>query len=107
MPRQKHLKAALHIMCYQKLMHYSRLVFNPYYPNIDHSTFQEYDWTYFYEDAVEAIPPNAPLLKGKKMNQFMFIESNHAGNKWTRRSRTRFMVYMNIPPINWYSKNSL
>ena len=34
----------------------------------------------------------------------MFIDSNHAGDKQTGRSRTRFMIYINMPIINWYSK---
>ena len=34
----------------------------------------------------------------------MFIDSNHAGDKQTGRSRTRFMIYINMPLINWYSK---
>ena len=38
------------------------------------------------------------------MDLYMFIDSNHAGNKWTRRSRTQFMVFMNMLLINWYSK---
>ena len=53
---------------------------------------------------MEAIQPNAPPLRGKEMNLHMFIDSNYAGNKWTRRSRTRFMVYINMSLINWYSK---
>ena len=34
----------------------------------------------------------------------MFIDSNHAGDKQTRRSRTGFMIDMNMSLINWYSK---
>ena len=34
----------------------------------------------------------------------MFIDSNHSGNKSTRRSRTMFMIYMYMTLINCYSK---
>ena len=34
----------------------------------------------------------------------MFVDSNHAGNKQPRRTKTRFMIFMNISLINWYSK---
>ena len=34
----------------------------------------------------------------------MFVDSNQTGDKWTRISRTGFMIYMNISLINWYSK---
>ena len=100
MPRLGHLEAALHIMGYLMLRHNSRLMFDPSYPNIDHSNFQDCDWIDFYEGAVEAIPPNAPPLRGKEVDLHMFIDSNHAGNKQTRRYRTGFMIYMNMSLIN-------
>ena len=53
---------------------------------------------------VEATLPNAPLPREKEVDLSTLIDSNHAGNKWTRRSRTRFMVFMNMSLINWYSK---
>ena len=53
---------------------------------------------------MEAIPPNAPMPRGKEVDLCMFIGSNHVGNKQTRRSRTGFMIYMNMSLINWYSK---
>ena len=104
MPRQGHLEAVLHIMGYLKFGPKSRLVFDPSYPNIDHSYFLDCDWTDFYDGAVEAIPPNTPPLIGKEVDLCVFIDSNHAGIKCTRRSRTGFMVYMNMSLINWYSK---
>ena len=53
---------------------------------------------------MKAIPPNAPLPRGKKVDLHMFIDSDHAGNKQTRRFRTRFMIYMNMSLNNCYSK---
>ena len=37
-----------------------RLVYDPTYPEIDHSVFKECDLSEFYTDAKEAIPVNAP-----------------------------------------------
>ena len=91
-------------MGYLKLRHNFILVFDPFYPDIDHSNFGECDWTDFYQGAVEAFPPNAPLLRGKEMDLCMFIDGNHAGNKQRGISRTVFMTYMNMSLINWYSK---
>ena len=65
-PRHGHLEAVLHIMIYLKLRHNSRLAFDPSYPNMEQSNFQDCDWKDFYEGAVEPIPPNAPLPRGKK-----------------------------------------
>ena len=53
---------------------------------------------------MEAIPPNAPLPRGKEVDLCMFVDSNHLGNNQTRRSRTWFMIHMNMSLINWYSK---
>ena len=33
-----------------------------------------------------------------------FINADHADNVITRRSRTRFIVYLNMAPISWISK---
>ena len=100
MPRQGYSEAALHIMGYLKLRYNSRLRFDPSYPNIDHSNFQDCDWTDFYECALEAIPPNTPPQKGKEVDLLMLIDSNHAGDKQTRRSINRFMVFINMSLIN-------
>ena len=78
LPRQGHLKAVLLIMGCLKLRHNSRLAS---YPNINHSNFQDFDWTDFYEGAVETFPPNAPLPRGKEVDLCMFVNSNHAGYK--------------------------
>ena len=54
-------------------------MFDPSYHNIDHSNFQECDWTDFYESAVEAILHNTLQQRGKEVDIHMFIDSNHAG----------------------------
>ena len=66
---------------YLKLKHNSRLAVDPSCPNINHSNFWECDWTDFNEGAVEAIPPNAPVPRGKEVDICMFIDSDQAGNK--------------------------
>ena len=47
---------------------------------------------------MKAIPPNAPLSRGKKWIH-VFIDSNDAGNKQNSRSMTEFMIYMNMSLI--------
>jgi hypothetical protein len=34
----------------------------------------------------------------------MFVDSDHAGDKRARRSRTGYLIYLNMAPIIWYSK---
>ena len=46
MPREGHLMAVFQVFAYLKAKHNSRLVFDPTYPKIDHSCFQQdNDWT--------------------------------------------------------------
>ena len=47
MPRVGHLDAVLHIFAYLKQNHNARMVFDPMYPVINESTFQECDWKNF------------------------------------------------------------
>ena len=99
------MEAALHIMSYLKVKHNSRLVLDPSYPDIDISEFEmDRDWVNFYGEVEEAIPHNAPKPRGKGVDLRMFVDSDHAGNKATRRSRTGFMIFMNMALIGWVSK---
>jgi hypothetical protein len=68
------------------------------------SVFIKSDWTDFYGPIKEPIPPNVPEPCGKEVELQMFVDSNHAGDKLTRRSRMGFIIYMNMAPIQWFSK---
>ena len=46
----------------------------------------------FYGDVEEAKLLNAPKLFGKEVVLRMFVDSDHAGNKVDRRSRTGFIL---------------
>ena len=104
MPRDGHLEASLHIFAYLEEKHSSRIVFDPTYPEIDHSRFKECDWRALYGDAKEAIPPNAPEPRGKEVDLRLFVDSDHAGDLASRRSRTGFYIFLNMAPIVWFSK---
>ena len=52
----------------------------------------------------EAISPNAPDPRGKPVDLRMWVDSNHAGDKMTRRSRTGYFIFLNTALINWLSK---
>ena len=83
------------------------MVFNPTYPKIDMTKFKECDWKTFYGDVSEPIPPNAPKPLGKDVDLIAYVDSDHAGDKLTRRSRTGFLIYLNLSPIDWVSKKQL
>jgi hypothetical protein len=103
-PHEGHLEAAIHVMGYLRLKHNTRLVFDPTYPHIDLDSFTTFDWTEFYGDVTEAIPTNMPKPLGKEVDLQMMVDSDHTGDKQTRRSRTGFLVYCNMALIIWLSK---
>ena len=57
-----------------------------------------------YVDAKEDTPPNAPEPRGRPVQVYCFEDSDHAGNRVTRRSQTGILLYLNFAPIVWYSK---
>ena len=91
-------------MSYLSKKHNSRLVFDPTYPDISWSDFQHHDWEEFYGPVAEAIPPDAPKPLGKEIDIRMFVDSDHAGDKTNRRSRTGFMIFINMALVVWFSK---
>ena len=104
MPREGHLDAMLRTFAYLKHKHNSRMVFDPTYPEIDMNDFKECDWKNFYGDVQEPIPMNAPEARGKDVDLRLYVDSDHAGEKLTRRSRTGYFIFMNSAPITWFSK---
>ena len=104
-PRQGHLEAVFHMYSYLKIKHNARMAFDPTYPEIDLREFREdCDWKEFYGDVKEAVPPNAPKARGKEVDLRLYVDSDHAGDKMVRRSRTGFFIFMNMAPIMWYTK---
>ena len=55
--------------------------FDPSYPDIDMFQFPKYDWTSFFGDVEEAIPPDMPEPRGKEVDIQLFVDSDHAGDK--------------------------
>jgi hypothetical protein len=66
--------------------------------------FPKQTWKEFYGDIEEAIPDNMPRPLRKPVDICMWVNSDHAGKKRTRRSRTGFFIYINMACINWVSK---
>jgi hypothetical protein len=104
-PREGHLENALHVMGYLRLKHNSQLIFDPTYP--DQTTFPSFEWTEFYGNMEEAIPPDMPPPLGKDVDLRMMVDSDHAGEKRTLRSRTGFIIFCNLAPIIWLSKQQV
>ena len=52
----------------------------------------------------KAIPPKAPDPRGKAIDLHMWVNSDHAGEKMTRRLRTGCFIFLNTALIDWLSK---
>jgi len=104
LPRDGHLEAIYHIFSYLKSHENSRLVFDPAYPTIDDRRFHVTDWTDFYPDACDELPPHMPEPRGLPVDITCFVDADHAGNLVTRRSQTGILIFVNKAPIVWYSK---
>jgi Reverse transcriptase (RNA-dependent DNA polymerase) len=104
-PREGHFDALLHVFAYLRDKHNARSVLDPTYPEINWSEFNDnHDWKRFYGDIHEAIPPNAPPPRGKVVDLRMFVDSDHAGDSKTRRSRSGLFIFLNSALIHSLSK---
>ena len=103
-PRRGHLDQVFHVFAYLKKYGKSAMVFDDQEPEFADERFQRCDWSEYYPGASEAIPPNAPEVRGKSVTMSCFVDADHAGCQATRRSQTGVLIYVNRAPILWYSK---
>ena len=103
-PREGNLAQFFHIFAYLKRNHNSALLFDPSYRDINIGTFLKHDWTKFYGNVKEAMPPDMPEPLGKKVIMRCFVDDDHAGEKLTRRSRSGFIIFLKMSPIYYCSK---
>lgn len=103
-PRLGHLEEVYHIFGYLKQTGKRTIYLDPDDPSIAESRFTKFDWVDFYKDYQEAIPIDAPEPRGKTLNLHVFVDSDHAGDKMSRRSQTGILIFCNRAPIGWISK---
>ena len=81
------------------------MVFDPSYPDIDMENFEKHEWSKtVYDCGPEDLPPNMPKSRGLGIIVSAYVDSYHAGDTVTRRSRTGFLVYCNSALVYWMSK---
>ena len=80
------------------------IVSDPQHPDVDERSFTKYDWTDFYRDADERVPSDMPPPQGHAVSTHCFVDSDHAGDKVTRRSQTGLLLFVNRAP--WYGTAS-
>lgn len=105
LPRRGHLEALYHIFAYLRIQHNSMTVFDPTEPDIPEAVFEQQDWSdTVYGECSETVPHDAPEPRGYGFKIRAYVDSDHAGDSTTRRSRTGFIVYLNNAPIYYTSK---
>ena len=105
MPRRGHLEQLYHMFAFLRKKHNSEMVFDPTEPEIDEASFEQQDWKdTVYGECKEELPTNAPEPRGFGFKMRAFVDSDHAGDSVTRRSRTGFIIFLNNAPIYWTSK---
>jgi Reverse transcriptase (RNA-dependent DNA polymerase) len=103
-PREGHLEQAFHIFSYLDSHDRSKLVFDGAEFPVDDNRFNDSDWSQYYPDAVEAVPPNMPRPLGAPATITCYCDADHAGCRMTRRPHTGILIYVQSAPILWYSK---
>lgn len=101
-PRVGHFDAAFHMCAHLNGHERSHSVFDPDCTN--HLEAEEPNWTDFHRDREEEPPPDTPKPLGEPVQLTAFVDSDHAGDKVTRRSRTGALVFANMSPVAWHSK---
>jgi hypothetical protein len=107
LPREGHMAQIFRCYAYLKIRHNGCLVFDPTYPDEWLAKYEFCDgqaWSKRYGDVNEPKPRNAPKPRGNEVVLRLFVDSDHAGEELTRRSRTGFLIYLNSAPVVWYSK---
>jgi hypothetical protein len=80
------------------------VVFDMTYPQIDEDAFMNTPWKAMYGDVKEAVLIDAPNPLGKEVDLCLYVDSDHTRENFTQRSRTRFVIYLNMALIVWFSK---
>jgi hypothetical protein len=99
-----YLEAVFQLFVYLVLYHNARVVFYPTYPSVYMGTFIKTDWKSMYGGVKEMTTYDASVPRGKEVDLRLFVDSEHAGEQFTRHSRTGFVIYLNMAPIVWFSK---
>jgi hypothetical protein len=104
LPRVGHLEVVYHIFAYLNKHDKSRIIFDPTDPMPVTPTTCKPDWSSFYQDLEEELPPKMPEPLGYPVNLYTFVDANHAGNLVTRRSHTGILLFVQNSPIIWLSR---
>ena len=105
MPREGHIQQFFHIFAYLNNHHNTEMVFDHPVPDFNADKFQRKDWSQtVYGDHAPGRPPNMPKHQGQGSLFSSYVDSDHAGDTVTKRSRTGFFIYCNNALVYLMSK---
>ena len=94
----------MHVFSFLRQRYNSRMAFDTTYAAIDMNDFRECKCKDFYWELKETITPNSPKERGKEVDIRGYVDSNHAGEKKTRRSCSGFFILLKTALIQCFSK---
>ncbi len=110
-PREGHCKQAQRIFGYSSNPAFTKgkLLIDPNYHTLVDGlikTNHKYDWTEFYPDATEDIPPQGtvPAAKGPKAKITVYVDADHGHDQVTRRSVIGIHIFINNTLVRAYTK---
>jgi len=103
-PREGHLEAMKRVFGYAKSYPNAQILVDPVIPDQSQFEVQEHNWSEFYPDAEEELPPDMPPPKGKPVHLTVYKDADHAHDLVTCRSVSGILVFANGMPVQWYSK---
>ena len=106
MPREGHMRQALHMIAFLDKKPKLTLYMDPDLPALDYTLFDTNaeEFKEYYRDAEELMPHKMPMPRGRPVVTTAFVDASHAANKKTRRSHSGHVIFVNRAPVKWYSK---
>ena len=100
MPHEGHLQQLLHMFAYLNSHHNALILFNPSYLDIDSDQFPRREWRSLYDEELkEYIPSDAPEPLGMEFILRTYVDTDHDGDRLTRRSQSGMLLFVNSAPI--------
>ena len=103
-PHEGHFKAIQRVFSYLKKSPSKKILIDPGLYSLPTHEKQDYDWSEFYPDTEEEIPPDRPNSKGNLVHITCYVDTDHAHDQVTRRLVIGILLFVNNILIYWISK---